>query len=273
MAELQTMTIRTLGEFTNFVYGLTRDAKDIHWYRGCEKAGHALLPGLYRHPLKTTVGELLDLEKEMLAWFTLRSVPYLTRELPLPWDRLFMMQHYRMPTRLLDWTENPFIALYFALRGSDSEPDAGEGSTGDSAAVWILRPDHWNAMVFQRTAQKPFLFSPGDEGDPDGLLDGYEPGKEVPSDLPVAIYGSYSNPRIVAQRGTFVVFGRDTRPMEKLFEAEKFPDGVLAKLEMPKETKSEVLRSLLAIGITDSVIFPDLEGLAMEARRRFGFEV
>ena len=202
----------------------------------------------------------------MLAWFTLRSVPYLTHELSGSWDRLFLMQHYWMPTRLLDWTENPFIALYFALRGSRSEP------SDKAAAVWILRPEHWNARVFQRTAQQPSLFSPR-EGDPDGLLDGYEPGKAVPSNLPVAIYGSYNNPRIVAQRGTFVIFGRETRPMEELYGTEGFSDGILSKLEMPRETSPEILRSLLAIGVTDSVVFPDLEGLAKEARHRFDFEV
>lgn len=271
MAKLEAKTVKTLGEFTDFVYALANDSKIIHWYRGCEKTSHELLPGLYRRPRKTNVGELLDVEKKMLGWFTRRSVPFLPRELPDAWDRLFMMQHWRMPTRLLDWTENPFVALYFALRGSQSRPIVQEEEKREAAAVWVLQPEHWNAHVFKGAAQEPRLFSPG-EGDPDGLLEGHAPRKDVPGKLPVAIYGSHSNARIVAQRGTFVVFGRDVRPMEKLYGAEEFPDGVLTKLEIPGEAAPGVLRSLLAIGIAESVVFPDLEGLAMEARRLFGFE-
>lgn len=118
----------------------------------------------------------------------------------------------------------------------------------------------------------PRLFSPG-VGDPDSLLDGYEPGGSIPSNLPVALYGSHNNPRIVAQRGTFVIYGRDTRPMEEMYPQLGFDGDTLTRIEVPRSKAPELIDSLMAIGVTDSAIFPDLEGLSREARHRFGFEV
>ena len=42
-----------------------------------------------------------------------------------------MMQHYGAPTRLLDWTESPLLALYFALKQNYGYYDA---------AIWMLNP-------------------------------------------------------------------------------------------------------------------------------------
>jgi hypothetical protein len=47
--------------------------------------------------------------------FRQRTIPLHSRDLSDEWDALFFMQHYGVPTRLLDWTENPFIAFYFAV--------------------------------------------------------------------------------------------------------------------------------------------------------------
>lgn len=110
---------------------------------------------------------------------------------------------------------------------------------------------------------------------PDERLNAHKPGvkENVFSKKPVAMYGSYNSPRIVAQRGTFMVFGSDLNPMETVkINSPTITDDVLSTLVIPGDKVASVLKALTSIGYTDSVIFPDLDGLAREIKRGFGFE-
>jgi hypothetical protein len=82
--------VTTLTEFTRYVEEglaasrithrgkLNAPDKILNWYRGCGKASYKLEPGLYRHPTKKDLNELLVLEKRMLEWFKRRSTLYQT---------------------------------------------------------------------------------------------------------------------------------------------------------------------------------------------------
>ena len=56
------------------------------------------------------------------------------------WDLLFKMQHYGVPTRLLDWSENLLAAAYFALMAAPSHDHEGDCLP----IVWCLDPVAWN---------------------------------------------------------------------------------------------------------------------------------
>ena len=200
---------------------------------------------------------------EMLSRFRQRSIPFVDRPLANDWQSLFFMQHFSIPTRLLDWTENPFIALYFAL---SSKPKTGVD--GD-AAVWMLDPTAWNRKSLDNITFKGGIISADD-----ALLDRLKPGEkdDLMNSDPVAIYGYHNTARIVAQRGVFTLFGKDTGNMEDIYTTKDYPQDCLLKVRVPKGVKSKLLTSLFQIGFTHSVIFPDLEGLAKEMRHSFGFK-
>lgn len=53
---------------------------------------------------------------------------------------MLLIQHYRLPTRLLDWTENPLVALYFAISSSRGADESRDG------ALWVLDPSMQNRL-------------------------------------------------------------------------------------------------------------------------------
>ncbi len=263
MPKLVTQTVSTLAEFTDKIESYTKDLKNPAWFRGTGSAHYTLTPSLYRHPTLKTSPELLKLEKELISRFKDRAIPHLQqnnyrRDL----DYLFLMQHFGVPTRLLDWTENPFVALFFALNGA--KKDAG-GIYQEDSSVWILWPKLWNGVALSHLSYDGIALSTNDEN-----LKGYTPEGITNLVHPVAILGAHNSPRIVAQRGVFTIFGVGLEPMEESYEKNVFTNS-LNKLTIPKAAIAGLNEQLFKIGITDSVVFPDLDGLAREIKRYFGF--
>src|ERR1700689_3191158 len=110
--------VKSLGSFKSYVAlieKLQSQTANSLWFRGCGKRNHQLMPSLYRHKTIKTKEGIEKLERPLMTRFRQRSIPLHNRPLTDDWDTLFFMQHYGVPTRLLDWTENPFIAFYFAV--------------------------------------------------------------------------------------------------------------------------------------------------------------
>src|ERR1700692_2574243 len=133
----QKLRIGSLSEFVSGVrtierrwkvYGRTTPA----WFRGQADASWSLVPGLYRGGISYT------LEREMTRDFALYAAPFLSAQSTnTALERLFVMQHYGLPTRLLDWTESHLVALFFAVVDHTSPKDA---------AVFALDPWRLNEV-------------------------------------------------------------------------------------------------------------------------------
>lgn len=260
-------TATSLAEFTTIVDTVRQTTTHPIWFRGIGSENYKLIPSLYRHPVKNQTEELIELEAELLTRFRHRSIPYQDRPIDDEWERLFMMQHFGVPTRLLDWSENPFIALYFAV--TSAEQNMRGGAFTENAAIWILNTQVWNSKVLSPYWRGRILAVP------DAPLEAYAPGIDLGklSELPVAIAGLYNSPRIVAQRGAFTIFGHKNAPMEDIFDTNGFPPEALIKILLPTANLLALRESLFGIGYADSMIYPDLPGLAKEMKRCFGFGV
>lgn len=239
-----------------------QDAVDVPWYRGCSKASYRLLPSIARHPSKKMFAEIYPVEKEMESLFSQRSRPFLDGRPEDKWDSMFLMQHYGLPTRLMDWSSNPFVALFFALKPR-------RGGYVEDVVVWMCDPEAWNASVVPLTATEPKILSK----DHRRLAD-YAIGSAMDQFLPepLMINGSYNSPRLVAQRGGFTVFGNDFRPFEVIHaERDGAPPQSLQKIVIKKADCERLFRSLVKKGITETFVYPDIVGLSEELTRTFGF--
>lgn len=274
---LQTKEITSLGEFTTFIEGSLKPG-ELKWYRGCGKESHKLLPTLYRRS-DLEASQMLDIEYEILERFMQRSLPFINRPITFnsaqqSWEYLFIMQHWGVPTRLLDWTENPYTALYFALNSAESTIDTttGDRTYKENVALWMLDPKQWNKTSLHDISGTSILSTFQEEYTLSGFAP-REPGsKKAPRVSPAAMYGTHNSSRIVAQKGVFVIFGSSPIPMEDLYISDtKYPSDCLIKLIIPIRYINTLKETLSRIGITDSVVFPDLEGLAREIKRSYSY--
>lgn len=268
MPTLTTTSINSFQDFVAKVDQVAPGALTSLWFRGVGNASYQLTPSIHRHAQVTTTDSLFEMENKLLTRYKERSVPYLSSQFRDNWELLFLMQHYSVPTRLLDWTENPLIALFFAL--SSAKKDS-TGKFVNDAAVWTLSAAKWNQTVFLHQSYSGAALSPSDTM----VNQSYAIGSDARliNEMPVAILGIHNSPRIVAQRGSFTLFGKSLSPMEDIYANHIFPKDTLSKILIPAALIGELLAKLVWMGISDSVIYPDLEGLAKETKRQFGYEV
>jgi hypothetical protein len=271
MPAVKVESVDSLEGYISLVEKMRANRRKHLWYRGCGKASYELKPSLYRHRRVETIEDILVLEKELLARFRQRSIPFHSRPPTDEWEWLFLMQHYGVPTRLLDWSESPLMALFFAVTlASHKIGKSGRPVFWGDACIWLLDPVQWNKHSI---SLKSFPGSVLTTDDPNAGA--YKPVGNVSTmkPSPIALYGSHNSQRIVAQRGVFVCFGKDTKPMEVAYEVESFPTDCLRKVVLRRGRLPHLYEALRRHGITDSVVFPDLDGLAREIKREFSFEV
>lgn len=258
--------VHTLTDYVSLVESSVDPGTEM-WYRGIGNPDYPLVPGLYRHEDATTFEKAMALEAEQFEQFADRSPPFDDRELDSSWHDLFYMQHYGFPTRLLDWSQNPLVALYFAVE--DNLTSRAKGKPETDAVIWMLNPTVWNEEVTPVT--KPGssqVFTMTD----DSLTSYRPPGRPTGMwEPPVAMRAPHNSRRIVAQRGTFVVFGSDLRPMEDLADERGQIGASLQQVRIPEDDIEAMSISLISFGYSESVIFPDMGGLARELRIELGF--
>jgi hypothetical protein len=211
------------------------------------------------------VNEVFERELRLLTRFRQRSMAYWPAGYQQDdWEHLFAMQHYGLPTRLLDWSENLFVAAYFALASVAERTHDHEGSC--TPVIWCINPVQWNRSM-------PGLSEYGDAihvlTTADEELEAYSPRtNRKRSRSPVAVYGTHNSERIVAQRGTFVVWGNDPRPLETL--AEEQPAVLLSRFELSGD-RAALFNDIQALGFTETMIFPEMSYLAKELSRAEGW--
>ena len=209
------------------------------WYRGQSNHDWSLLPSLAREPSG------LGRESDLIAKFKQNASLLLPSVPNNDWEWLTIMQHHRVPTRLLDWTESPLVALYFAVTSSDNE----------DGALWVLEPTSLNRE--SKISPEYNNYIPNFE---DHITGNYSPSAlraETMTKLePIAIIGPRNTPRMQAQLGVFTVIHREAKPVENVGDGQH-----VRKYLVPSQTKINLRRELSLLSFNRFQLFPDLESL------------
>jgi hypothetical protein len=251
-AEIKIIEIESVEDLLIQIEYLKSDFKfEKLWFRGVADESYGLEPSIFRHTDNAII------EKQLHNRFSIRALPFLKTEQNANsyWDRLFIMQHYGLPTRLLDWSESALISLAFSVIYRE------EKHNGKDAAIWCLDPIKLNRdFVKSLNPAEPI---PNITDKTVRRIQIYEDA-EIPVDFPIAVYGPLNNERIVAQKGVFTLF-----PFKEKFKLEDLPnvEVFLMKLLIKSDKVDFIKNQLITMGITENNVYPGLESIAKEIKR------
>jgi hypothetical protein len=269
------------------------------WYRGVRatKVEYCLTPKAqrrqYQQDKKSPFFLTIEHERTIFLDFERLSVGMHKSQTPSFWSTYFRMQHHEMHTRLLDWTEAFLVALYFAVKKSERNEEYASvlvlfpqilnylktskpaGSLGASA-------DYQNYDNKQLTNPNTFRFTVDSGLDWDRREDGkhplddYQISKGDPNAypaLPAALWPSYQDIRMRAQRSVFTIHGRcgGIKAAIEWGKGNKHAYGLelplLGQIRIEKKDKDfidKLMNQIIDSGISESTLFPDMEHLSKE---------
>jgi len=247
--------------------------------------------GRHDHLSRLDFGQLGDLEREVLDVFSNHLVSHVHHLPRNNWESLAMAQHHGLPTRFMDWTTNPLVALYFAVR--ETKQDDDDKPLDSAVYVLISNPPRFSDFGRSPIVVKPtkdlatepvraadgyevFGLPDGEEGDdlggaaePGGPSDETEddeasesaPVVPTPFDITenVIYHPPHISPRMRAQDSVLLAC---QRPLAALDERDWL------EIVIRHGAHDDIRRRLDQYGVFDRQLFPDLDGIARWLRYR-----
>jgi FRG domain len=208
------------------------------WFRGHSTDAWSLIPSYQR--LKSPPPESV-----LRSRFKQNAHLLIPQATATDFDWMFIMQHYGVPTRLLDWTESPLAALYFTVCHQESKP----------GVLWALFPLVLNRLTTSKPEDVHHL--PSFE---DSILGNYSTlSVETNSQtgvLPMAVIATRNNPRIQAQLGVFTISHHTKQPIEEIGGGDH-----LVRYGVSADAKKRIREELKMLAVTKFQLFPELSSV------------
>lgn len=237
----QTIDYETWHEFKAKIFNVLFDGTLIkrgkYLFRGQRSPDWKLASTFDRSFSSIKGKDRAKLEKELLEHFAqeCESESQLKEILSDNIAKMALAQHYGLPTRLLDWTESPYIAAFFAFQHAVSaySKTIEDFQPNDKIAIWAIDSDH-------------HIWSENN-------------GVQIVSPK------TWDNDRMRNQFGKFTLSKTPFRSLQEYVENCEESEGALLLIRLPHNQAQIALADLDLMGINNTTMFADLEGKAMSA--------
>ncbi|MCC4783063.1 FRG domain-containing protein [Vibrio splendidus] len=253
---MENLKFSSLSEYLEIIRELPEKfnchASDL-WYRGIKDQTMELIPGICWREINP------NREESLVAEFMTYYQNYSKHEPNNALELLALMQHYGLPTRLLDWSMSPLVSLYFALEQDNNDA---------TRVVWAMRPQLLNELsIDYKGIVAPNDFRPT-------MINDYLPkylrsnNADVP-EAPVALSLPMVNQRMTSQKGVFTLHGFNKNSIDKYISNSKELGCIKIELES-EEFRQQVLQELYSSGLKEDDVYQDLNSLSTRIMREYG---
>lgn len=245
---MKTITLTHIGELVDAVRSLVHNSGLRWWFRGHRDCSWDLLPSAKRDYTE-------EQERYMTNEFYGRAK---TRHSACPPKNDFaawlsLMQHFGLPTRLLDWSNSPLIAAFFATEHGRGMKERGPEY---DSCLWGIAPGKLN----ETQGFEPYLY-PLDSLSLRSLIRPAFKGHDR-SEKIAAAWAVESDPRMQVQQGAFTIHSSKT-PLNQMYEDKDW----LCRMVIPGKYVPILAEEIYLLGFRRGDLFPDLDNLALELKR------
>lgn len=239
---VETYRITTFDDLCILIEDIHKTEKTTLWYRGQSNSSWEVIPSIQRT-------NLVDKERIISHSFYHSATQILNEKIGYTsYDKwVAIMQHYGIPTRMLDWSYSPLIALFFATQETNISP-------GTDASIWILLPSNLNMSQ----GFGPYIY-PIDSFTALEMLKPAFTNNNVDDTVEnkiLACFSTNNDLRMYSQQAAFTIHNT----LNKLADYK----DILYKAIIPYERINYFKNIVHTVGITESYIFPDLEHIAKD---------
>lgn len=264
-------------------------SRNEYLFRGQSNEKYSLVPSLGR--LGSGHSDIYFVERNMISMARRKLPSVFTNDLQ-PLELLGLLQHYGIPTRLLDITENALVALYFAcIENHDKNGEVfifknDKRDVSDYPIDYAIaesykyaRPSSWSLKLFYKEViNQPYfgeqrtLFEEKDEKA--GAL-----WVEQCCQKPIFTYAPLRSARQQMQSGRYIIFPNkinhvsDTEPgtfLSRIQPMDKNEECIIGRIVIPSEYKQNMLREMDILGISRGNMFADsIDVVCQEIKEEF----
>ena len=278
------LKIKSLAEYVDVICNLNVDLRkdaaiyEVLLFRGQSDCEYELLPSIARNRMHECSVSILNDERNLIEMAKYK-MPSMFHNNMQPIELLALLQHYGIPTRLMDITENPLVALYFACvtnRDKDGEIIIFKDNERDITNYPVVNALAESYKFLRATYSALYLFYGDVINQPYfieqlqamGIL--HETNEEGANWIEgcckdvLFVHTNQNSIRQKVQRGRYILFPNDigdddgVKCFKKIISPlSKNHESVIGRLIVDAAAKEQLLKDLKCFGIDKEMLFCD----------------